>query len=222
MSNVWKIGQETNAADFYEMSKYAGAIKSEILAAKSIAKVCDQMAEAYDEIIQDQNDYLIEINEELAEIEQLQKELDTQIRQQEDERNSILSKAEDEELSDEDKAKLNDINDNIAKLTENSNAKIEGINADIQSKSAENKERTTKKMIARDFGNTAVEKGTPLANTKDKTKSFWRKTFGGWNKSATREAGKLAVNAGNNLLEQVDTAESIEKEIKVKTKNKKV
>ena len=222
MADIWKVGQDTKAADFYENSKRIGFIKSDIIAAKIMANVCNKMAESYEDIVQDQNEYLVEINNELEEIELLQKELDAQILQQEKERNSILSKSEDEELSEEDNAKLNEIGENISKLTNDSSAKINDINTDIQKKGSLVEGNSSKKAIALDYGNTAIEKGTPLANTKDKTKSFWRKTFGGWNKAATREAGKAAVDAGNSLLEQVQTSESVEKEIKLKAKNKKV
>ena len=57
-----------------------------------------------------------------------------------------------------------------------------------------------------------------IANTKDKRKTVWRKLFGSWNKSAEREAGKKAVEAGNNLLDQVETVKASEKEITKKTK----
>ena len=222
MTDIWKIGQETNAADFYEKSKNIGFIKSEIIAANIIAKVCDKMSENYEEILADQNEYLIDLNEELAEIENLQKELNAQIKAQEEERSSILEKAEDEELSEEDKTRLNEINNTIDQLTNDTNTKIAGINTDIDNKSKEADKNISKKSIAMDYGNTAIEKGTPLANTQDKRRSFWRRLSGSWDKSATREAGKLAVDAGNNLIEQVESSVEIEKEIKLKAQNKKV
>ena len=124
-------------------------------------------------------------------------------------------------MSEEDEAKVNSIEDEISGLTEDTNIKIADINSKVDSTSEKAKGHRSKAEIATDYGETAVEKGTPLAETQDKKKSFWRKTFGGWNKSAEREAGKKAVEAGNDLLEQVATATDVEDKIKARTQTKK-
>ena len=132
-----------------------------------------------------------------------------------------MAAAGDDGLSEEDEDKVKLIDDEIAGLTSDTNTKIEDINSKVKDTGEKAKGHRSKAEIATDYGNTAVEKGTPLSEMKDKRKSFWRKTFGGWNKSAEREAGKKAVESGNNLLEQVSTASDIEDKIKTRTQTKK-
>ena len=217
MSDVWKIAAKTNASDMYQITK-SMLFGSEIMAANRLTNMCNQMSSSYDQIIDDQNEYITEIDAQINEIETLQKELDAKIKEQEVERNKILSKAGNDGLSEDDEAKVNTINSEIEALNGDANAKIGSISSDIKGSSSKLESTTSKADIATDYGNTAVEKGTPLANTKDKRKSFWRKLSGSWNKSAEREAGKKAVEAGNNLLDQVETVKASEKEITKKTK----
>lgn len=217
MSDVWKIAANTNASDMYQITK-SMLFGSEIMAANRLTNMCNQMSLSYDQIIDDQNEYITEIDAQINEIETLQKELDAKIKEQEVERNKILSKAGNDGLSEDDEAKVNTINSEIEALNGDANAKIGSISSDIKGSSSKLENTTSKADIATDYGNTAVEKGTPLANTEDKRKSFWRKLSGSWNKSAEREAGKKAVEAGNNLLDQVETVKASEKEITKKTK----
>lgn len=217
MSDVWKIAAKTNASDMYQITK-SMLFGSEIMAANRLTNMCNQMSSSYEQIIDDQNEYITEIDAQISEIETLQKELDAKIKEQELERNKILSNAGNDGLSEEDEAKVNTINSEIEALNGDANAKIGSISSGIKGSSSKLENTASKANIATDYGNTAVEKGTPLANTKDKRKTVWRKLFGSWNKSAEREAGKKAVEAGNNLLDQVETVKVSEKEITKKTK----
>ena len=218
MSDVWKIAAKTNASDMYQITKSMMFFGSDIMAANRLTNMCNQMSSSYDQIIDDQNEYITEIDAQINEIETLQKELDAKIKEQEAERNKILSNAGNDGLSEEDEAKVNTINSEIEALNGDANAKIGSISSGIKGSSSKLENTASKANIATDYGNTAVEKGTPLANTKDKRKTVWRKLFGSWNKSAEREAGKKAVEAGNNLLDQVETVKVSEKEITKKTK----
>lgn len=232
MADVWKIGQNIKAADMWNngalagdyavgFAGFIGFIQSDIQKANTLTNMCKAMSESYDQIIDDQNEYYVEIDTELKEVEALQQELDAKIKAQEAEKNKILAAAGDDGLSEEDEDKVKLIDDEIAGLTSDTNTKIEDINSRVKDTGEKAKGHRSKAEIATDYGNTAVEKGTPLSEMKDKRKSFWRKTFGGWNKSAEREAGKKAVEAGNNLLEQVSTASDIEDKIKTRTQTKK-
>ena len=212
MMDISKI----SATDFY--NKIERGIGGSFFAVNMLTVACEIMSSSYDQIIDDQNEYITEIDAQINEIETLQKELDAKIKEQEAERNKILSNAGNDGLSEEDEAKVNTINSEIEALNGDANAKIGSISSDIKGSSSKLENTTSKADIATDYGNTAVEKGTPLANTKDKRKSFWRKLSGSWNKSAEREAGKKAVEAGNNLLDQVETVKVSEKEITKKTK----
>ena len=205
-----------SATDFY--NKIERGIGGSFFAVNMLTVACEIMSSSYDQIIDDQNEYITEIDAQINEIETLQKELDAKIKEQEAERNKILSNAGNDGLSEEDEAKVNTINSEIEALNGDANAKIGSISSGIKGSSSKLENTASKANIATDYGNTAVEKGTPLANTKDKRKTVWRKLFGSWNKSAEREAGKKAVEAGNNLLDQVETVKVSEKEITKKTK----
>ena len=232
MADVWKIGQDVKAADVWNNGMLAGEYgagfiwcgrvqQTDVQKANTLTNMCKAMSETYNQIVDDQNEYLVEVDEEMKEIEALQQELEAKIKAQEAERNKILEAAGHDGLSEEDEAKVNSIEDEISGLTEDTNTKIADINSKVDSTSEKAKGHRSKSEIATDYGNTAVEKGTPLSEMKDKRKSFWRKTFGGWNKSAERKAGKKAVEAGNNLLEQVNTASDIEDKIKARTQTEK-
>ena len=232
MADVWKIGQNVKATDVWNNTFNAGdfaqcdqigfrIVQSDIAKANTLTSMCKAMSETYSQIVDDQNEYLVEVDAEMKEIETLQAELETKIKEQEAERNKILEAAGDEGLSEEDQAKVDSINEEIAGLTDDTNTKISDINSKVDGTNEKAKGHRSKAEIATDYGETAVEKGTPLSETQDKKKSFWRKTFGGWNQTAKREAGKAAVKAGNNLLEQVATASDVEDKIKSRTQTKK-
>lgn len=205
-----------SATDFY--NKIERGIGGSFFAVNMLTVACETMSSSYDQIIDDQNEYITEIDAQINEIETLQKELDAKIKEQEAERDKILADAGNEGLSEEDEAKVNTINSEIEALNGDANTKIGSISSDIKGSSSKLESTVSKADVATDYGNTAVEKGTPLANTQDKRKSFWRKLSGSWDKSAEREAGKKAVDAGNNLLDQVETVKTSEKEITKKTK----
>ena len=233
MADVWKIGQNYKASEVWDNSLKAGdyaivhnmvflgIYQSDITKAYTLTNICKAMSETYSQMVDDQNEYLVEVDEEMNKIEALQKELDAKVKAQEDERNKILEAAGNDGLSEEDEAKVNTINGEISSLTDETNTKIEDINSKVDSTNEKAKGHRSKAKIATDYGETAIEKGTPLSETKDKRKSFWRKVFGGWDKSAERKAGNDAIDAGNELLEQVATASDVEDKIRARSKTKK-
>ena len=73
MSDVWKIAANTNASDMYQITK-SMLFGSEIMAANRLTNMCNQMSSSYDQIIDDQNEYITEIDAQINEIETLQKD----------------------------------------------------------------------------------------------------------------------------------------------------
>ena len=217
MADVWKIAENTKADKMYSIIKLT-SFGSNILAAERLTSMCNQMSNTYDQIIDDQNDYEMEIDAQLEEIETLKKDLEEKIQAQEAERQKILEAAGNDGLTKEDESKIQTIDAEIASLNGDTNSKISAIGSKVDDTSSKEKDNASKAEIATDYGETAIEKGTPLANTKDKRKSFWRKLSGSWNKAATRKAGNDAIDAGNNLLEKVATTSKNEATIIKKTK----
>ena len=217
MADVWKIAENTKADKMYSIIKLT-SFGSNISAAESLTSMCNQMSNTYDQIIDDQNDYEMEIDAQLEEIETLKKDLEEKIQAQEAEKQKILETAGNDGLTKEDETKIQTIDAEIASLNGDTNSKISAIGSKVEDTSSKEKDNASKAKIATDYGETAIEKGTPLANTKDKRKSFWRKLSGSWNKAATRKAGNDAIDAGSNLLEKVATTSKNEATIIKKTK----
>lgn len=76
----------------------------------------------------------------------------------------------------------------------------------------------TKAVIATDYGETTVEKGTPLANTQVKG-GFFRKLLGTTGKGKKR-VGEKAVKTGNELLDKVKNSTNIQEDIDKTIDNK--
>ncbi len=225
MADVWKIGQDVKADKFYDEAKYfiPGSKmfgKSEVLAANRLTAVCNEMSKTYDQIIEDQNDYLVEIDASLDEISGLEYDLEAKVKQLEAEIEELLKKKEDGTITPEEEAELETKNAEISNLTSQTNTQIADKNNELTKTvdKAGEADRKSKAEIATNYGETAVDKGQPLSETKDKKKSFWRKLFGGWNKQAERDAGKKLLEAGSGLLEQVQNSSDIDNEIAKKTK----
>lgn len=216
MADIWKIGQDMKAEEFYKKS--LPMMFGDIQRVNLLADVCNGMSKSYEQTIEDQNSYLLEIDAQMDEVEKLQQELERQIKERKAEQEKLTRSAGEEGLSEEDKDRITELNDEINALNSETNSKIEGLRGNIKTTSDRSKSDLSKAEIAMDYGSTAIEKGQPLAEMQDKKKSFWRKTFGGWNKSTEREVGKKAVDAGNDLLDKVSISSDIEKDISKKTR----
>lgn len=219
MSDVWKIGQEINAKDYYNTFKELPLTRGDVLAAKALTNVCEKMTQAYEQVIQDQNEYLIDIETSYEEMSTLEADLQAKIKQVEERLAELLKKQEDGTITESEQAEILSLNSELESLRAQADKQL-GQKQDDISKLQENanKNHKSKKAIATNYGEVAIEKGEPLSETKDKTKSFWRKIFGGWDKSEERKAGKNLLQAGNDLLDKVSIATEIDETILKKTK----
>ena len=104
MADVWKIGQDVKAADVWNNGMLAGEYgagfiwcgrvqQTDVQKANTLTNMCKAMSETYNQIVDDQNEYLVEVDEEMKEVEALQQELEAKIKAQEAERNKILEAA---------------------------------------------------------------------------------------------------------------------------------
>lgn len=218
MADVAKVGQDSEARKIYDMFKKMPICGGEITAANVLTDICNKMAKDYDQIIADQNDYLVDIEVSLDEISDLEADLETKVEQLEKEQEELLKKKEGGTITEEEEAELLAKNDEITNLNTQAKTQIDTKNNEINKTTQEAGKKEDIAAKAKDYGETAIEKGQPLSETKDKKKSFWRKLFGGWNKQAERDAGKKLLEAGNGLLEQVNTSSEIDNEIAKKTK----
>ena len=220
-SEVWKVGQETKAEDYYKNIKENGLkgnplLRGEVIAVSQLTKACQAMIEAYDDVIDDQNEYLVEIDDMLERAENTANDIQERIKKLEEEITKLKEKEENGEITDEERGELSSKSEELSyllKLAE-SNGKKE--NEEIKSKNEERKsEYRSKEKIASEYGNKTVEKGQPLAETRV-SHGFFKKLFGTTGKHK-KEVGEKAVEVGNNLLskveESVQTQDKIDKKI---------
>ena len=89
MADVAKVGQDSEARKIYEKIPVCCC---EITAANVLTDICNKMAKDYDQIIADQNDYLVDIEVSLDEISDLEADLETKVEQLEKEQEELLRK----------------------------------------------------------------------------------------------------------------------------------
>lgn len=238
MADVWKVAQKISAEDMYKnpwlriAKSEDGGVNSvelgmmicgdDVIRVNNLTVMCEQMSSDYEGIVDDNNTYIIEIEKEMDNIQQLQEDLKKKIEKKNKETETavdgIYAKAKDGELTDEEQAEVNTLwtnsNSEIAGLSAQVQGLVDGKNSNINNIADNAVSSADKAKLATNYANTTIEKGEPLSTMQDKKKSFWRKMFGGWDKSREREAGKKAVEAGNTLLDQVTTANDLEKQIR--------
>lgn len=213
MSNVWQVGQETSASKIYDI--YSGF--SKIVSVSILTKMCNEMINEFDEITNDENNYLIELDNIDNEINAAQDELQGKIKKIQAEIAELEKKYDDGTITDEELEELKQKKQELNNLISGGNNEIKSKTNDAKSKGEEViKTHESKVKVAEDYGKVTVEKGTPLAETKVKG-GFFRKLFGTTGKDK-KEAGERAVEAGNNLLDKVNTTKEIEKTIKKRTR----
>ena len=81
-NNVWELGEKYKAAEY---AKSVLPIQSKLLETRLLTKVCQQMSASYDEVIDEQNEYLFEIENINEEIETLREDLELEIKNKEKE-----------------------------------------------------------------------------------------------------------------------------------------
>ncbi len=234
-NDVWQLGKDTTASDFHQNVKDKGIgecwfLRGEVNAVKALTFVCQAMTISYDDVVDDQNQYLLEIDNLSSQlnvlngniqskIEALQEEIKTiqkEIKQlQEKEKNGTITE-EERELLKEKCGELYTKQEEIFNLTgESEKSTKDGINS-IKSKHVEMQNSyKTRAKIATDYGETTVEKGKPLAETEVKG-GFFRSLFGSTGRYE-KEAGEQAVQAGNELLDKangsLETANEINRKL---------
>ena len=226
-SEVWKIGQETKAEDFYtKASKEISQVgifaipAGEVVAVSRLTNICQEMINAYEEVIDDQNEYILEIDDMVLKAEDTAKEIQKRIEQLEKEIVELIQKEESGEITQEERGELSAKQSELENLRGLLKTTGDKENKDIKSKNEQRKtEYRSKEKIATEYGETTVEKGMPLARTKVKG-GFFRKLFGTTGKHK-KQVGEKAVLTGNNLLDKVAESSKAQEKIDTKIKTEK-
>ena len=227
-SDIWKIGQETNAQQMYENVKTNGIqggifrVRGDVVAVQHLTAICNRMIEAYDDVLKDQNDYLVELETDAASFDELKEDISEKIKALYAEIEALSKKEKNGTITEEEKKELEDKKGELSVLMQDSDAKVNDQIAKTREKSdKKTSEHKSKISIAKNYGEVTVEKGTPLAQTEVKTKSFWRSIFGGTNQKK-HDVGVKAVETGKDLLDKVGESVEINNQIEKNSKNFKV
>lgn len=215
MTDVSKV-QTSSASEVYDKFKSS---YGDLYAAKVLTSFCNSMSTTVEQVVKDQNEYLSNVEVELNDIIGLEEDMNSKIVQLEQEIEQLLIKKENGTITEDEEAELVSKRGEITALTTNTNSQISSKNSTLKGFVEKSEGYATKLAVASDYAETAIDEGESLASTKDKRKSFWRKIFGGWDKSGTRNVGETLVSAGNNLDGKVTSANQLVDEIKTRTKS---
>ena len=84
-SEIWKIGQEHNADKVFNEIKDKGVpgcflLRGEVVAVSALTKICAEMINAYNDVIEDQNSYLLEIDDMVQKLDDINDDIQAKIR----------------------------------------------------------------------------------------------------------------------------------------------
>ena len=222
-SEIWKVGQEINAQSMFKNINDNGingcwSVRGEVAAVKVLTQMCNQMTTEFDEILDDQNEYLIEMENADLNFENLKADINEKIKQLYEEIKALEKKEQNGSITEEEQEELKSKKGELDALMKDSDNKVEEqVNA-VKSKGDEKiQSQKSKIAVAKNYGEVTVEKGTPLSET-EVSSGFFKKLFGCTGKSK-KEAGEEAVEAGNNLLDKVTKSNDINDEIDKHYKN---
>ena len=222
-SDVWKIAQNTDANFVYETSSYYSGLfglrKNELNGLKKITSMCLEMTANFEEVIQDQNKYIIEFENLEMEYLQNQENIENEINRllaeikalEMKEQNGTITEDEQKELS----AKKDRLNSLYSGYSENKKDKQAEL---AESKAQIKNEYGQKEKIAHNYGNLAIEKGNSFIDEElDKklkegeTISAFKYVFNG--KLDRHLNGKTAIAAGDALLDKVEESSLVDNKI---------
>jgi len=228
-SEVWNVAQNTGAQDMYETSSYYRSAfhigKNELNGLKKITSMCLEMTETFNEVVQDQNNYIIEFENLETEYKQEQNDINAQIKQLMAEIKALEVKAQEGTLTEDEQneldAKKGQLYSSSIESAGDKKAKLDENKAAIKDKYGK------KEKIASDYGNLAVEKGNDFLNEEISKKEKEAEKEGGkinlnpfkfvFNGKLEKHLnGKAAITAGEGLLDKVEESSLVDKKISSK------
>lgn len=226
MDNIWNVCQDQKAEDMYNnlYNKYRSPIMSVtlIITINTLSSICSNMIEQYNQVVTDEQEYLIEVENIKEQQSSLEEDIQAQIEQLKKEIEELEQKDGDGTITDDERKELKDKRGELNTLVEQSKDNEDLSNQKIDGISSEAKEKRSKEAIASDYGNVTVKKGSELAKTGDSVGTLGKiLSFGLWTDHSMQRAGEAAVKVGDNLLGLVHDAKTINNEIDNKKEEKK-
>ena len=218
-TDIWNTTKSINANDFYEMAKKI-PIGGEVYAVNALTGICQKMIDSYDEVLSDQNEYMVELEGELNDLDIYQSEQNDRLQKLLEEIKALEEKEQNGTITEEEQKELDNKKTEYTTLSGDTNTNLTDKNNKIKQTQSQQEDRyLTKVKIAENYANKTIEKGTPLAETEVKG-GFFRKLFGTTGKDK-KEAGEKAVKVGNELLDNVSESKDIDSEYNSKLKKQK-
>ena len=227
-SDVWNAARQQDAKTMYEQSSQTftifGSIKTnEINGLKKITYMCKEMNETFNEVIQDQNNYIIEFETLETNFVQEQNNINQKIEKLLAEVKVLEAKEQDGTITEDELKELSNKKVELNNLYNTSSLQYKEKKTQLQNRKEQIKNKySEKEKIATDYGNLAVEKGNNFLDedvTKEinenggKIKFIGLAAAFGFSKYTNHFAGQAAIDAGSELLEKVEDSTLVDKKI---------
>lgn len=179
----------------------------EVNAVVAMTKICEGLSENLNEIKDEYTEYEIDLSDDYADLLTQEKELEEKIIALNKEIKALEEKEANGTITEEEKAELAAKRGELSNLV--SNSKRNEMNDLLDQSEKRNDELKSKLEFAQEVGDTTLEHGQELANTKVKKANWFRRLFGITKKQEHKKAvGEKAVEVSTNLLNQVDSFET--------------
>ena len=179
----------------------------EVNAVVMMTKICEGLSENLNEIKDEYTEYEIDLSDDYADLLTQEKELEEKIIALNKEIKALEEKEANGTITEEEKAELAAKRGELSNLV--SSSKRNEMNDLLDQSEKRNDELKSKLEFAQEVGDTTLEHGQELANTKVKKANWFRRLFGITKKQEHKKAvGEKAVEVSTNLLNQVDSFET--------------
>ena len=225
-SDVWNVAKQTDAKTMYETYTNGSSIGARLSTTDrdrlgKIIDMCIEMSEEFEQIIEDQNNYIIEFDSLEDDYVNKQYDIQQEIERLLQEVKELEQKEEDGTITDEErneqtekKGRLDALYSSSTQESNNINNKINENKAKIQGTYNE------KEAIASNYSNFAITKGKDFLDKDitEKEEKGEKITFTPWalGKYLNHVAGESAIAAGENLQEKIEESTGVDKKISSK------
>ena len=225
MNDIWKIGQENKAENYYNSIKdlyknqalFTETDKEE-LAVKALSSVCQGMINDYNNVVLDEKEYLIEAENIESSIEETNNEIQKKLEEIKIEIKELEEKKKDGTITEDEQNKLQDLYIEQDQLASEIESNLHSGKNDLNNISQNATAKRSKEAIAKDYGEITVQKGTELAKVGDEVGTLGKiLSFGLLSDHSAQKTGEAAVETGNELLGIVGAAKDINDEINKKS-----
>lgn len=195
-----------------------GIFNSRLALGEALLETCKEISNDYDTIVDEQEEYLVEMDNLLEDINSLSNEEREKIEKQQKEIEELEAKKKDGTITEEEDKELAEKKSEVVILINNNENSIKTKTTEVENVQAKSDISRSKEKVAENWGNTTINEGKEYASEDDGHGLFGTGLFASDN-SDIRELGEDMMKTGNNLLEKVGKSVDIDEEIQNIRKN---